>query len=243
MCLGICPDDYDNHRPQRQRRDERALPPRYERSPRQEATRAAQNYGWPRDHSMSSSYNYGQPGNRDSHVEPELMEAFVSLPGSDLRRVYDPERSRQSSTRDQYYRQPSQYQYQYQYPNQPSHAAISEHSRLKSVPGGRVEVHRDNLHRYGSMHGSVHRVVREQPRTSETMKMKPYRHQQTSRGIRRGSVDSNGVSDISSDDDDDDDNDNDNDRRRLAYTPSPLAQRGNDLYSRTGYGYGRRGAF
>ncbi|KAI2784832.1 hypothetical protein F4815DRAFT_454385 [Daldinia loculata] len=189
MCLGICTDDYDNHRPQRQRRDRRAHLPHHERSPRREATRAAQNYGWPRNHNMSSFYNYGQPGNRDSHVEPELMEAFVGLPGSDLRRVYDPERSRQS-TRDQYYSQPSQYQYQYQYqyPNQPSRAAISEHSRLKNVPGGRVEVHRDNLHRYGSMHGSVHGVVREQPRMSETMNMNPRRYQQTSRAMRRGSI-------------------------------------------------------
>ncbi|KAI0851456.1 hypothetical protein F5Y00DRAFT_267658 [Daldinia vernicosa] len=233
MCLGVCSDDYDDQRPQRQRRDRGDYPSHFERSPRREATRAAKSYGWPRDHNMNSPYNYGQPGNRDSHVEPNLAEAFVGLPGSDFRRVYDPDRSRQSD-RDQYYSQRSQYQY----PSQPSHAAISEHSQLKKVPGGRVEVHKDNLHRYRSMHGTIHGVVREQPRTSETMTMNPSRHQQSSRDIRRGSVDSNGVSDISSEDDEDD-----NDRRRLAYTPSPLAHRGNDLYSRTGYGYGRQGAF
>ncbi|KAI0135555.1 hypothetical protein F4814DRAFT_27208 [Daldinia grandis] len=237
MCLGACPDDYDGHRPRQQPRNRRAHPPRFEHSPRQEATRAAQNYGWPRNPNMNSSYNHGQPGNRDSQFEPGLAEAFVSLPGSDFRRVYDPERSRQSD-RDQHHSQPSQHQHRYQYPNQPGHGAISEHSRLKSVPGGRVEVNQAGPHRHGSMHGSVHRVVREQPRTSETMKMTPYRNQQTPRGFRRGSLDSNGVSDVSSEDDDDD-----NDRRRLAYTPSPLPQRGNDLYSRTGHGHGRGGAF
>ncbi|KAI1808314.1 hypothetical protein F4811DRAFT_549049 [Daldinia bambusicola] len=238
MCLGACfgSDDYSRP-PQRQRPYGSYNAARSQRTQRREATRAARDYGWPREYSERAASNYGQAGNRDSYLEPGLAEALVNLPGSEYRRVYDPERPRHPP-QDQYYSQSSQY---HQYPDRSNHSTRSGNVQLKQVPRGKGELNHENVGLFRSMHGSIHGVVNEQPRRTETMTTTPRRAES------RRSVDSNGVSDISSDEGGESWGSGDS-RRWLAPTPPPSTRRGStrrgpNLYDRTGHGYGRRGAF
>ncbi|KAI1469951.1 uncharacterized protein F4812DRAFT_307870 [Daldinia caldariorum] len=232
MCFGSCLGSDDHRRrPQRQGPYRSHNAQRSQSTQRREATRAAREYGWPREHSERGTRNYGQAGNRDSYLEPGLAEALVNLPGSEFRHVYDPERPRHPP-QDQYHSQSPQYQY----PDRHSHATRSEHIRLKQVPTGRGELNHDNVGPFRSMYGSVHGVVHEQPRRADTMTTTLRRTES------RRSVDSNGVSDISSDDDGDSWGSGES-RRWLAPTP-PASTRGeHNLYDRTGHSYGRGGAF
>ncbi|KAK6954369.1 hypothetical protein Daesc_004336 [Daldinia eschscholtzii] len=230
MCLEACLGTDDRYRHQQQQQERRYNPPHPHSNQRREATRAAQNYGWPREPTTRATYNRGQAGNRDSYLEPELAATLTNLPGSEFRRVYDPERPRYPP-QDQYYVQPSQTQHPHTKP--PIYHIGLGYIRLKDIPGGIVELNHDNVGRFRSMHGSVHGVVREQPRRTENMTTHPRRRD------RPRSVDSNGVSDLSSDED----GDSDGNGRVFGLRPPPAARRGHNLYSHTGHSYGRGGAF
>ncbi|KAI8965938.1 hypothetical protein F5Y11DRAFT_234530 [Daldinia sp. FL1419] len=261
MCCGLG-DDYDEPRRQRPRNPPVA---RTQSAQRREATRAAENYGWPRDRA-GGTHRPEQGGNRDSYIEAGLAGALAGLPGSDFRQVYDPDRHRQQPQdqyqRDQYRSRSNNrtpeptgnayhtkpYWYQHsdqrsnQRSNQPSQAAISEHSKLKQVPRGMSEYTPANVRRHVSSHGSIHGVVDEQPRMRQGMNATPPERRRTPLNERRCSVDSNGVSFISTDSEDEEDT------SPPARGSSRLVQGGNNslgrnLYSRTGHGYGRRGAF
>ncbi|KAI0438775.1 hypothetical protein F4803DRAFT_569306 [Xylaria telfairii] len=61
-----------------------------------QATAAAQRYGWPTSRTDPRGYDDLQiPGNRDSLIEPGLASGLSTMPGSDFRAVYDPQRSPQ----------------------------------------------------------------------------------------------------------------------------------------------------
>ncbi|KAI3329283.1 hypothetical protein HD806DRAFT_279404 [Xylariaceae sp. AK1471] len=265
MCFGS-DDDYYHASPYRPENEHphpsvsQVQPrPRYQPPSREEeekrlrqtqATVAAQKYGWPTSRGVANNIyteHYKTSGNRDSLIEPDLAGGLASLPGSDYRAVYDPQRRRQPQQPGQ--RQPQLVQRPnppLQRPSPPQRPQRPPYYQQRSVyqkpsyqqsqpvvyqqqPPMSVEL-RQNMRRQQPQAVARKPALRVTPQANHTPMVAHL--------IRR---DSNGVSECSDDDDDDHNN-----LRHYTVSPiqaSPGFNNGLGLYSQMGMSYGRNGAF
>jgi len=97
----------NNSRTQQRQKQQRPSPPRYQSPTREQiekrdrqarATAAAHQYGWPTLRGVAGNMDtnlHRTLGNRDSIIEPRLAGNLATMPGSDYRSVYDPNKRRQ----------------------------------------------------------------------------------------------------------------------------------------------------
>lgn len=191
-----------------------------------QATAAARTYGWPTERGVVAG---NMRNNRDSIIEPDLAGGLAAMPGSDFRAVYDPQRPRHISQRQQQQQRQKQQKptithqqhisHQKWKPQRPSYyqqqfvdRQPSSMAPMRAAPSRQTAP--SVTQRQQRQRPAVGRVLPVVP-TRPPVQVPPPR--KVKRPVRR---DSNGVSECSSSSSDDDDGDHR--RHRRNYNVSPL---------------------
>ncbi|OTB08807.1 hypothetical protein M426DRAFT_162199 [Hypoxylon sp. CI-4A] len=202
------------------------------------ASQAAMWYGWAGQQSQGRSRETQRPatsGSKDSYFEPHVASAFVGLPGSDFRAVYDPERRRQPKHPDR--QRPSNPPHHTQQ-RRPDRVVINQPRPMEAMAMGPPRHHyaHDNMRRrpdavkYPSK-TSVPAALKAAPSPMVPSRPKP---------VRR---DSNNISELGSEDGRDGDDLNSYVVSPTSPNAPPAPWESRSLYTRTKHSHGRNGAF